>query len=502
MSRFISSNLCAILFVASLLALPSLLHGLNPAQDIPPFEASQDIGTVLRPGTIKYDPQAHTYTLSASGENMWLRKDAFYFAWKKASGDVSISADISFVGAGSNPHRKAVLMIRQSLAADSPYVDIALHGVGLISLQDRDAPGGLTHQMVAADNAPTRLRLEKRGDYFYMYLAHGDGVPKLSGGSIRVPMEGTFYVGIGLCSHEKDIVEQAVFSNVKIGSPGTIENPKLYSSLETIAIDSSERHVIYLAPEHFEAPNWSRDGSYFIINRDGLIQKIPVSVGTSEEINTGFAIRCNNDHGISPDGNSLVISDQSQDDHRSLIYVLPITGGTPRRITKNAPSYWHGWSPDGKTLAFVGERAGDFDIYSIPVEGGQETQLTTAKGLDDGPEYSPDGKFIYFNSERTGHMQIWRMQPDGSGQEPITDDEYNNWFPHISPDGKWMVILSFDKSVKGHPENQDVVLRLMSIADRKITNLTTLFGGQGTINVPSWSPDSKQLAFVSYQFSE
>ncbi|HEY2121157.1 MAG TPA: hypothetical protein VGH37_18370 [Candidatus Acidoferrum sp.] len=490
----------ATFFFLSLFLFVIQLRAQNPSPSIPTFEGSQDVGTVLHPGSIKYDSQARTYTLSASGENMWLTKDAFYFAWKKTSGDVSVSADISFIGKGTNPHRKAVLMIRQSLEPDSPYVDIALHGVGLTSLQTRIAPGNLTQQMEAADNAPTRLLLEKRGDYFYMYLAHGDNTPQIAGGSIRVPITGTFYVGIGLCSHEKDIVEQAVFSNVKIGTPEAISTPKLYSTLETIAIDSSERHVIYVAPEHFEAPNWSRDGSYFF-NRDGLIQKIPVTGGAPEKIDTGFATRCNNDHGISPDGTSLVISDQSQEDHRSLVYVLPITGGSPHRITKNAPSYWHGWSPDGKTLAFVGERDGNFDIYSIPAEGGQETRLTTAKGLDDGPEYSPDGKFIYFNSERTGQMQIWRMHPDGSAQEQITNDSYNNWFPHISPDGKWMIILSYEKSVTGHPENKDVALRLMSLSDGKITVLTTLFGGQGTINVPSWSPDSKQLAFVSYQLA-
>ena len=194
-----------------------------------------------------------------------------------------------------------------------------------------------------------------------------------------------------------------------------------------------------------------------------------------------------------------MISDESQEKQDSLIYMLPLSGGTPKPITKNSPSYWHGWSPDGKTLAFVGERNNEFDIYSIPVTGGDETRLTTAKGLDDGPEYSPDGNYIYFNSVRTGLMQIWRMKPDGSGQEQVFNDEYNNWFPHISPDGKWMVFLSFDKSVEGHPPNKDVVLRVMSMIDKKITVLAKLFGGQGTINVPSWSPDSTRLAFVSYQ---
>jgi Tol biopolymer transport system component len=209
--------------------------------------------------------------------------------------------------------------------------------------------------------------------------------------------------------------------------------------------------------------------------------------------------RCNNDHGISPDGQSMAISDQSGNNQKSSIYIVPIGGGTPRQITQNSPSYWHGWSPDGKTLAFAGQRDGDFDIYTIPVTGGQETRLTTAKGLDDGPEYSPDGEYIYFNSERTGSMQIWRMKADGSAQEQVLSDETNDWFPHISPDGKWMVFLSYDKSVIGHPPEKDVALNLMSMDDKKVHLLTRLFGGQGTINVPSWSPDSLKLAFVSYE---
>src|ERR1700682_1736527 len=185
------------------------------------------------------------------------------------------------------------------------------------------------------------------------------------------------------------------------------------------------------------------------------------------------------------------------------VYLLPRPGGAPRRITQKSPSYWHGWSPDGKTLAYPGQRNGQFDIYTTSTEGGEEKQLTTAIGLDDGPEYTPDGKYIYFNSVRTGRMQIWRMHPDGGAQERVTSDDLNNWFPHISPDGKWLVFLSYGKEVEGHPENKDVMLRIVPLkddtVDGKIGVLAKLFGGQGTINVPSWSPDSKQLAFVSYQ---
>jgi TolB protein len=464
------------------------------------FENHEDVGTVLHPGTAAYDKSTKSYALSASGENMWLKTDAFQFAWKKVSGDLSISADISFIGTGGNPHRKAVLMFRQSLEADSVYADIALHGVGMTALQYREEKGALTHEVIANISAPKRLRLEKRGEYFYMLLSENGGDPAISGVSIRIPITGTFYVGIGLCSHDKDVVEKAVFSNVdlKTGSPN---QSALFSTLETVAIGGMDRQVVYFAPGRFEAPNWTPDGASLFFNRNGHIEKISAKGGKPETIDTGFADRCNNDHGISPDGKELAISDNSQEDHQSRVYIVPIGGGAPRKITQRSPSYWHGWSPDGKTLAFVGQRNGDFDIYSIPAAGGEETRLTTAKGLDDGPEYSHDGKFIYFNSERTGSMQLWRMKPDGSEQEQITSDEFNNWFPHISPDGKWMVFLSYDKSVNGHPENKDVMLRLMSLEDKNITVLAKLFGGQGTINVPSWSPDSKQLAFVSYELA-
>ena len=183
-----------------------------------------------------------------------------------------------------------------------------------------------------------------------------------------------------------------------------------------ITLASTDRHVVYTAGEHFEALNWTPDGKSLVFNGDGKIYRIPITGGKPELIDTGFANRCNNDHGLSPDGKILAISDQSQADHHSIIYTLPIEGGMPAKITDNSPSYWHGWSPDGKTLAFCGQRDGKFGIFTIPVTGGEEKRLTTAiktppgAGLDDGPDYSPDGKYIYFNSDRTGLMQIWRMR--------------------------------------------------------------------------------------------
>jgi TolB protein len=481
-------------------AMPGLIVAQTTPATIGLFEAHADVGTVLHPGSLDYDPSTQAYSVTGSGENMWLAADAFHFAWKKMSGDVSLTADISFANTAGNAHKKAVLMVRQSLDPDSAYADVALHASGLTSLQYREEKGATTHEVQSNVSAPVRLRIVKQGDFVYLWLADAAGDFKVSGASVRLPLQGTFYVGIGVCAHDKDAVEKAVFSKVELTTPpASAGEPKLYSALETIVISSTDRRVVYVAPEHFEAPNWTRDGSAFLFNSNGHILRLPVTGGAPTTIDTGFAVRCNNDHGISPDSKWLAISDQSQEDHHSLVYLVPIEGGTPRRITKNSPSYWHGWSPDGTTLAFVGQRNGDFDIYAIPVTGGDETRLTTSKGLDDGPEYSPDGKYIYFNSERSGSMQIWRMQADGNGQEQITSDEFNNWFPHISPDGKWMVFLTYEKEVTGHPENKNVRLRLMSLEDKKVSVLARLFGGQGTINVPSWSPDGKQVAFVSYE---
>lgn len=495
----------AFLFtVAAAFAASQASRAREQTRPVGLFENHGDVGNVLHPGAVLYDAAQKTYTVTGSGENMWFDHDAFQFVWKKVSGDVVIAADIQFPRPGGNPHRKAVLMIRQNLDAGSPYADLARHGNGLTSLQYREETGAVTHELQANISAPLRLRLEKHGDYFSMWLGGTSGDPQFSGGSVRVLLKAPFYVGIGVCSHDKDVSETAVFSNVLVQSrPAAQESakgepPVLYSTLETVTISSADRRVVYAAQGRLEAPNWTHDGESLLFNRDGRIERLPAAGGTPQVIDTGFATRCNNDHGISPDGKQLAIGDQSQEDHNSLIYIVPFGGGTPRRITRNSPSYWHGWSPDGKTLAFVGERRGDFDIYTIPAAGGSETRLTSAPGLDDGPDYSPDGKYIYFNSERTGRMQIWRMNADGSGQTQVTHDEFNDWFPHLSPDGSRFVMLTYSAEVKGHPENKDVMLRLMSLSDGKISVLTKLFGGQGTINVPSWSPDSAKLAFVSY----
>ena len=276
------------------------------------------------------------------------------------------------------------------------------------------------------------------------------------------------------------------------------------SFIQTLDIRTGKIDTILSIKKHFEAPNWHPD-NYLILNSGGRIYKLDLSTRQLNVINTGFAIQCNNDHGISPDKKWLMIShndssDTSRKSYKSAIYKVPISGGTPIRITREVPSFWHGWNPNGKNIAYCAERNGNYDVYTIGLEGGAEKRLTTTAGLDDGPDYSQDGKYIYFNSYRTGHMQIWRMLADGSLPEQLTFDKNSNWFPHPSPDNQAVVYIAYTSDQKQeHNFGKDVKLRLLNPKTNVVKDLTEVFyGGQGTINVPSWSPDSQKIAFVSY----
>ena len=458
------------------------------------FANHGDVGkpSTIGPGSVIYDAATGTYTVTGGGENMWGTADHFHYVWIKVSGDVALEATVEFIGSSPEPHRKACLLIRQSLDPDSPYIDAARHGDGLTSLQWREAKGDVTHEIQSNILAPTRLRIEKRGDYVSMYV---DGAP--AGGATKVHLTGDYYVGLAVTAHNPGRLETARFSHVSLGKPSSGSATTLINTLETISLASNDRRVAYVVvqPQRIEAPNWFPDDTrtlYF--NTKGRLYKL--RDGRPESVDLDPLNNINNDHGVTRDGRSWAFSDQTSN-QPSQIYVK--SAGATRRVTANGPSYFHGWSPDGQTLVYCGLRNGNFDIYSIAVNGGAETRLTTNPGKDDGPEFSPDGQYIYYNSDRSGSMQIWRMRPDGSEQEQITNDDSDNWFPHISPDGTMLAFLSYERGVGDHPENKDVRLRVMHLGTRAIDELAKLFGGQGTINVNSWSPDSQSLAFVSYQ---
>lgn len=275
------------------------------------------------------------------------------------------------------------------------------------------------------------------------------------------------------------------------------------SVLEVFELATGARKAIYRTPKHIEAPNWTRSGAHLIFNSEGSLYRLPVNGGVPVKINTGPLNRLNNDHGLSPDGKQLVVSDKSDPDGLSRMWILPSEGGVPQPVDVGAPSYWHGWSPDGKTLAYVAARGNRIlNLWSCPVAGGAETRLTSGDWMDDGPDYSPDGRFVWFNSTRSGNMKLWRMAADGSHPEQITfEDDSRDWFAHPSPDGRWVVYVAFgsDVAVRDHPPEKNVTLRLIAAEGGAPQIIATLFGGQGTLNVPSWSPDGKKFAFVSYK---
>lgn len=275
-----------------------------------------------------------------------------------------------------------------------------------------------------------------------------------------------------------------------------------YSLLETLDITTGERTVLKEFDCVIEAPNWTRDGLRLVYNSQGSMYTYTLATGAVQRIDTGLAVDCNNDHVLSPDGSQLAVSHFTNEDALSRIYILPLSGGHPRLVTQRGPSYLHGWSPDGTRLAYCAERAGQYDIYTIAVEGGPETRLTDTPGLDDGPEYSPDGRHIWFNSVRSGLMQVWRMDADGANPTHMVQEEANGWFPHVSPDGRWVVYIAYQKgdvAPGDHPANKQVELRLVPAAGGEARTIARLFGGQGTLNVNSWAPDSTRLAFVSYR---
>jgi Tol biopolymer transport system component len=272
---------------------------------------------------------------------------------------------------------------------------------------------------------------------------------------------------------------------------------QVLSHVTVMDVKTGRERVVATLDAHFEAPNWTPDGKHLILNSKGGLYRLPVEGGVPEKIETGNLTRINNDHGVSKDGKWLVVS-------AGHMYVLPIAGGVPRQVTSKTPSYYHGWSPDGRTLVYCAKRDDNFDLFAIGVEGGEERRLTTHPGYDDGPDYTPDGKWIWFNSDRAGTWDLWRIPANGAGEsdakaERITSDAREDWFPHPSPNGKQIVYISFLPGTKGHPANQTIQLKWMDLKSRRTRVLKELFGGQGTMNVNSWAPDGRRFAFVRYE---
>ncbi len=274
----------------------------------------------------------------------------------------------------------------------------------------------------------------------------------------------------------------------------------MISEIALYDIQSDKTQVVLRSDRHIEAPNFLPGDAALLVNCDGRVFRVPLDAPALESVDTGFATQINNDHGPSPDGRLIAISDKTETG-QSCIYTLPINGGVPRRVSEKLPAYFHGWSPDGARITYPAFRRGyddGADIYTCPANGGPEQRLTSGFDHCDGPDYTPDGEWIWFNGEIEGAVDLWRVRPDGTDLEQMTSDERVNWFPHPSPDGQHVVYLAYEAGTEGHPPEREVELRLIPAGGGAVRVLLSLFGGQGTLNSPSWASDSRRFAFVRY----
>ena len=472
------------------------------------FDHHQDVGSPKLAGGAVYDLTDQTYTLSGAGMNAKPTLDQFHFAGKKLAGDFIVQATVRFIGAGSGARRKLGIVARDALAGASGYTAGCVHGDTLTSLESRAEGGGAMAEIAVSSFHPTDIQLARTGNRFTFSAAvFGESYKSVSA---DVALHAEVHVGLFISSEEEGVVEQAVFSNVRVIMPAAPDfkpySDYLGSHLEVMDVATGQRKILHSEPGSIQAPNWTPDDKLIYNSAAGVMYTYDIATGQVSELNTGACRQNNNDHVLSFDGKLLALSNYAGAPRRSVAFVLPAGGAdNPRQITspEAGHTYLHGWSPDARKLVFTGGRRGETgnyrNLWSVDVDTKVETALTPPGTLDDGPEYTPDGEYIYFNSVRTGTMQIWRMRPDGSNPEQVTFDEYNDWFPHISPDGKWIVYIAFpvDMDPWSHPFYRQCYVRLMPTSGGVPKTIGYLYGGQGSMNTPGWSPDSQRIAFVT-----
>jgi TolB protein len=493
-----------------LLALDGVLAAAaTPSNPLGVFDGQSDVGSVSPPGTARFDAATGTYLLDSAGANTWYHIDGFHYLWKKTSGDLTLTADVAFpshtYAHEPNPHRKGILMIRQSLDAGGAYIGIGVHGSGLTALQFRRERGANTEGIELNIEAPKTVRLEKRGDTFTLLLSmHGEPLHP-AGASATLRFKEPFFVGLGALSHDVDTTDRVVFSQVSLqplSSPPNEARSTTFSSLIDIQIEDQFRRAVVIRslPTLLQSADWIPGSRSIYVHESGHVIRVPLldplAGGTPQDVATPGLVGCAANYGLSFDGQWLAMSCAPAKGEQHEVFVLPAGGGAPRQLTHGtAPSYFHAWSFDSATIAFTRGRASKADIFLVAAAGGAETRLTR-DSLNDGPDFTPDGKFMYFDSMRSGSLQIWRMHTDGSGAEQITDDDNVNSSPHVAPDGKTLVFLS------QAPGSGDAIgpaaIKAMAFDDGLIRTVANVQGNRNSFSMYPWG-DSHHLAFISYQ---
>lgn len=389
----------AALFGSSSLALEPI--------DLGPFSTISDVGELSRKTLVAFDRSSGIYFVSASGENIWGERDAFGFVWRELQGEASIGARVHLIGKSSQPHRKAGVMFRQSLAPDSIYVDAVVHGDGLTSLQFRAEAGGPTREIQCDRQEPTAIRLEKRGDYFQLFTSNEDGVYSTTGCMIKVILGTKFLAGLAVSAHDNAAFETARFSSVTVGLPPPRKSTTV-SAIEIVPVDSLTRRVLWYSSQKLEVPSFTADGDGVCFREGGQIMKLSL-VGSSEPILVG-ADNMDVCATAAPLSSPQRLSSRVSGG-RSLVW-LETAEGKPRKLIDDGRSQWHPRiAPDAASFVYLSGTArpldgkiaaSDYLLILRALAGGEERTLAHLYG---GPgslglsPWSPDGKRVVFMSQ-------------------------------------------------------------------------------------------------------
>jgi hypothetical protein len=482
------------------------------------FQGTTDVGrpSAIGPGVVRYEPRTRSYVVTGGGANMWGTADHFRYLWIRMSGDVALEATVRFTGTApdtgqSDPHRKACLVIRQSLDSSAAYADAATHGDGLTSLQWRDAPGAVTHEVQSAETAPARLRVEKRGDYVSMFVGADRSSLQPAGGAAKLGPAGEFYVGLAVSAHDTTRLETATFSDVRLERLAPVAAAgAVISTVETISLRSKDRRVAAVVKQATPVSGvwWYPDSARMLYFRgaweefDRVQADLPGRPASPTRIaspqRVASTVSTCTSCATADTGRRWTLRDDASraNPRLELSWIESASAAFVAGDAGTALGLIARWATDGSALAFASLK--DDQIYVVRARSREPIKLTT-RGHNADPVFSPDGRYVYFASDRTGRWQLWRQGVQGAAAEQLTHDEFENTHPYLSPDGRSIAFLSFERGATDRRALRDARLRRLSLADGAVEELAKLVGGEGSLSAYPWAPDGQHLAFVSYQ---